>query len=236
MLKSLETGASREQGTIHAFLRSPRDAAVGDDADMNSSSRQTRAALVSSATSVLAEHGYSGATARRIATHASTNQALIFYHFGSVDGLLLAALDEVSARRMATFGETIEQATTIGALLEAVEHVIAEDTRGDDVAILVAMLDAGRGNPELARAVTDRLAPWQALTERALARALGAHPLGGFVPVHLVARVVMATVLGLELLEVTADPGAPQLRELIGRARALVGPFESRRSAAGAVP
>ncbi|MGW5242209.1 TetR/AcrR family transcriptional regulator [Monashia sp. NPDC004114] len=194
---------------------------------MNSSSRQTRTALIASARSVLAEHGYSGATARRIATHASTNQALVFYHFGSVDGLLLAALDDVSERRMATFGETIEQATTIGALLEAVNRVIAEDTRGDDVAILVAMLDAGRGNADLARAVAERLAPWQALTERALARALGAHPMGVLVPVPLVARVVMATVLGLELLEVTADPATPQLMELIGRARALVGPFDS---------
>ncbi|GAB3056661.1 TetR family transcriptional regulator [Intrasporangium mesophilum] len=201
---------------------------------MNSSSRQTRSALIASAASVLAEHGYSGATARRIATHASTNQALIFYHFGSVDGLLLAALDDVSERRMATFGETIQRATTIGALLEAVDHVIAEDTRGDDVAILVAMLDAGRGNADLARAVAERLAPWQALTERALARALGAHPMGVLVPVPLVARVVMATVLGLELLEVTADRAAPQLKELIGRVRALVGPFEFGNSRTGA--
>jgi AcrR family transcriptional regulator len=184
---------------------------------------------------VLAEHGYSGASARRIATHASTNQALIFYHFGSVDGLLLAALDEVSERRMATFGETIDQAATIDALLEALDRVIAEDTRGDDVAILVAMLDAARGNAELARAVAERLATWQALTERAVGRALGAHPLGALVPVPLVARVVMATVLGLELLEVTADPAAPQLTELIGRVRALLGPFESgSRPTAGA--
>jgi AcrR family transcriptional regulator len=203
---------------------------------MNSSSRQTRAALLASATSVLAEHGYAGATARRIAAHASTNQALIFYHFGSVDGLLLAALDEVSDRRMATVGETVERATTIGALLEAAEQVIAEDTRGDDVAVLVAMLDAGRGNPELGRAVAERLAPWQALTERALGRALGGHPLGAFVPVPLVARVVMATVLGLELLEVTTDPAAPQLKELLGRARALVGPFDSGSNAAAGGP
>jgi AcrR family transcriptional regulator len=203
---------------------------------MNSSSRQTRAALLASAATVLAEHGYSGATARRIAAHASTNQALIFYHFGSVDGLLLAALDAVSQRRMASFGETIEQATTIASLLDAVDQVITEDTRSDDLAILVAMLDGSRGNPDLAEAVAERLAPWQALTERALARALGGNALNALVPIPLVARVVMAGVLGLELLEVTTDRDARPLRELVSRVRALVGPFDTGKNAAGVTP
>ncbi len=40
------------------------------------------------------------------------NQALIFYHFGSVRNLLLAVLDLISERRMSEYGPAFEQART----------------------------------------------------------------------------------------------------------------------------
>ena len=43
--------------------------------------------------------GFAGASARAIAPRASFNQALIFYHFGSVRNPLLAVLDLISERR-----------------------------------------------------------------------------------------------------------------------------------------
>jgi AcrR family transcriptional regulator len=45
--------------------------------------------------------GFAGASAREIARRADCNQALVFYHFGSVTELLLAGLDDVSTRRLA---------------------------------------------------------------------------------------------------------------------------------------
>jgi AcrR family transcriptional regulator len=62
-----------------------------------------RAALVGAAIDALRETGYAGASAREIASRAGYSQALVFYHFGSVNELLLAALDEVSSRRMAVY-------------------------------------------------------------------------------------------------------------------------------------
>jgi AcrR family transcriptional regulator len=44
--------------------------------------------------------GFAGASAREIARRADCNQALVFYHFGSVTELLLAGLDD-STRRLA---------------------------------------------------------------------------------------------------------------------------------------
>ena len=55
-------------------------------------SADTRAALVAGAVQALGEVGFAGASAREIATRAGCNQALVFYHFGSVTELLLAAL------------------------------------------------------------------------------------------------------------------------------------------------
>src|SRR6266446_6183663 len=59
----------------------------------------TRQALIDAAIESLRFDGYAGASARAIAARAGSNQSLVFYHFGSVAELLLAALDEVSDRR-----------------------------------------------------------------------------------------------------------------------------------------
>ena len=49
----------------------------------------TRAVLIAAAIDTLREAGFAGASARRIAKRAGCNQALIFYHFGSVPGKAL---------------------------------------------------------------------------------------------------------------------------------------------------
>src|SRR5213078_627494 len=51
----------------------------------------TRQRLVDGAIETLRTHGLAGASARTIAATAGVNQALVFYHFGSVHELLEAA-------------------------------------------------------------------------------------------------------------------------------------------------
>src|ERR1700736_5345951 len=63
-------------------------------------SADTRQALIDAAIETLKSRGFAGTSARAIGKQAGCNQALVFYHFGSVVELLLAALDEVSARRL----------------------------------------------------------------------------------------------------------------------------------------
>ena len=63
----------------------------------SSRSTRTRRLLVDAAIETLKEEGFTRASARTIAERAGSNQGLIFYHFGSVANLLLAALDAVSA-------------------------------------------------------------------------------------------------------------------------------------------
>ena len=63
----------------------------------------TRARLVEAALQSLQEEGFAGTTARSIAARAGVNQALVFYHFGGVDGLLLAALDASATERLGRY-------------------------------------------------------------------------------------------------------------------------------------
>jgi AcrR family transcriptional regulator len=53
----------------------------------------TKLEIVEAAVETLKTAGFHGSSAREIARTGGFNQALIFYHFGTVRQLLLAALD-----------------------------------------------------------------------------------------------------------------------------------------------
>ena len=63
------------------------------------------------AVAALNEEGFAGASAREIARRAGCNQGLVFYHFGSVANLLLAALDEVSETRRRHYQAAVDGRT-----------------------------------------------------------------------------------------------------------------------------
>src|SRR5256885_430514 len=72
----------------------------------------TKLKIAEAALETLKANGFAGASARAIAHIGGFNQALIFYHFGSVQSALLAALDLISDRRLAEYGPAFEAATT----------------------------------------------------------------------------------------------------------------------------
>jgi AcrR family transcriptional regulator len=55
-------------------------------------SKVTRSRIIKAAAPIFAEHGYEGASIRRIVAKADVNQAAINYHFGSKEGLYRAVL------------------------------------------------------------------------------------------------------------------------------------------------
>ena len=71
--------------------------------------------------SALKEEGFAGASAREIARRAGCNQGLVFYHFGSVTNLLLAALDEVSETRRVHYQAAVDRADGVGELVDAAQ-------------------------------------------------------------------------------------------------------------------
>src|SRR3954471_10364952 len=100
----------------------------------------TRAALVSAAVDALREDGFGRASARNIAARAGCNQALVFYHFGSVADLLLAALDEVSAQRLDQYRDAVAEGTSIDELVPVAARVFREDLDKGYVTVLAEMI------------------------------------------------------------------------------------------------
>lgn len=179
----------------------------------------TRERLIAAAHDALREDGFAGASAREIARRAGCQQSQVFYYFGTVPDLLLAALDAVSARRLAAYEPLLAGDPGLPELIDAAGEVIATDLETGDVAVLAELISGARSVPGMSAQIAERLAPWQQFAERAARQALAAHPLGGFAPAGDLARLLVAGILGLELLA-TLDSDGEAVAGLVDRASA----------------
>jgi AcrR family transcriptional regulator len=169
----------------------------------------TRAALIEGAIGTLREAGFAGASARQIAQRAGCNQALVFYHFGSVNDLLLAALDDISARRLSAYRGLLEGAQTLSDLVEGARSVFVEDLDAGHLKVLVEMISGAQSAPGLGEQVAACLAPWREFAENAIRRVLASSPAAALLPAREVAHGAVAAILGLELLaSLDGDRGA----------------------------
>jgi AcrR family transcriptional regulator len=168
--------------------------------DATTSGEKTRQRIVEAALETLKREGFAGATSRAIAREGGFNQALIFYHFGSLDGLLLAALDHTSAERLQRYREAVEQADTAEDLAEVAASVYAEDRDRGHMTVVSQMVAGSVAKPELAQEVVARMEPWIELCEDALRKALATSPAADVVPLRDLAYAVVTFYLGLNLL------------------------------------
>ncbi len=180
----------------------------------------TRQALVEAAVDVLRHEGFAAATARTVAARAGCNQGLVFYYFGSVVDLLLAALDEVSGQRRRRYEEALAGVGGLGDLVDLAARIFAEDLESGDAALLVEMIAGATSTPGLGAAVKARLVPWTQFAAAALEPISGRSALAGLAGVGEVAHATVALYLGLELLSHLDGDTAPALA-LFERARRL---------------
>jgi AcrR family transcriptional regulator len=161
---------------------------------------KTRKRIVDAALKTLKNEGFAGATSRAVARAGGFNQALIFYHFGSVDGLLLAALDQTSEERLRRYRNAVDDAETAEELAEVAANVYAEDRDRGHMTVVSQMVAGSVARPELAREVVARMEPWIELCEDALRKALASSPAPDVVPLRDLAYAIVTFYLGLNLL------------------------------------
>lgn len=180
----------------------------------------TRAALIEAAIAVLRESGFASASARRIAQRAGCNQALVFYHFGSVNDLLVVALEEVSARRLAAYRELLDQTGTLADLIAAARTVFEADLDAGHVTVLTEMISGAQSVPGLGERVAACLAPWRDFAATAVRGVLAASPVAQLLPAEEAAHAVVAGILGLEMLA-SLDGDRAAALALFDRARVV---------------
>ncbi|WP_413760434.1 TetR/AcrR family transcriptional regulator [Streptomyces sp. MMBL 11-3] len=201
---------------------------------MSPSAQDTRLKLLDGALRTVVEQGIAKTSARSIATTAGVNQALIFYHFGSVDELLAAACMHGAEQRVARYREQFAALGSLTELLAFARTMHAEERAAGQVAVLGQLLAAAQTSPALAAATSAGLALWIEELETVLTRLLTATPLAAFADPAGLARATAASFIGIELYEGIDSPGAARaldsLEQLAVLAQALegLGPLSQR--------
>jgi AcrR family transcriptional regulator len=154
---------------------------------------ETRSRLMDGAIETLRRQGYAATSARSIAAAAGVNQALIFYHFGSVDELLAAACRQTVSAQAQLYAARLATATTVREVLAAGRML--------PLPPVVQLLSGARTHGVLAEVCGEAVARWTALTEEALQRLLRHTPLAEHCDLAGLARALTATAIGLELYD-----------------------------------
>lgn len=162
--------------------------------------RETKERILAAAFETLRRDGFAGATSRAIARSGGFNQALIFYHFGSVDGLLLAALDASSAARLERYRAALDEAGSTSDLLRMAGEIYREDREGGHTAVVAQLVSGSLARPDLAPAIVERMEPWISFCEDAIGRVIDGTPVAGLVPVRDLAYALMTFYLGVNLV------------------------------------
>ncbi len=159
----------------------------------------TRVKLLEGALRTLAEQGIAKTSARSVAAAAGVNQALVFYHFGSVDELLAAACRYGAEQRVALHRDRLAAVTTLAELVTCGRELHEQERAGGQVAFLAQLLAGAQTQPRLAPATAAGLDLWTAEIEKVLVRVLAGSPLGEFTDPLGLARAVAGSFVGLEL-------------------------------------
>ncbi|QES43898.1 MULTISPECIES: TetR/AcrR family transcriptional regulator [Streptomyces] len=189
-------------------------------------SLETRTKLLEGALRTLTEQGIAKTSARNIAATAGVNQALVFYHFGSVDELLAAACRHGTEQRVSRYRERLSGIDSLAGLLAFGREMHEEEREAGHVAVLGQLLAGSQTQPRLAVATAAGLALWIEEIEKVLTRVLSASPLGEFVDAVGLARAVGASFVGMELYEGVDAAGAERALDSLESLSLLVSAVE----------
>lgn len=183
--------------------------------------------IVGAALQTLKSNGFAGTSARSIANRGGFNQALIFYHFGSLHGLLLAALKESSEARLAAYRDSVAECETLEDLARVARGTYKEDVESGHVTVVSEMIAGSLTHPELRSPISEFMKPWLDFSESIVERFFGNSPFGELLPPRAVARAIVAFYMGMEQMSHIdgSDDGAEPLFEAGTQLAALLAPM-----------
>ncbi|HEX2052458.1 MAG TPA: TetR/AcrR family transcriptional regulator [Actinomycetota bacterium] len=160
----------------------------------------TKDRIIEAAFVTLKEEGFAGTSARAIARRGGFNQALIFYHFGTLNDLLLATLDKTSADRMSRYRDSMSRASTVDEKIQTATRLYREDLGSGHITVISEMVAGSLARPDLGPEVVARMEPWIAFTEGVISDLLAGSIFENAVNARTLAFAVVALYLGVDLL------------------------------------
>lgn len=174
-----------------------------------STAELARHRLTQAAFEVVRDQGWANASARNIAAQAGVSQALVFYHFGTVDDLVAAASDAAVAQAIADQEADFATAATLSDLLRIGRELSRRDRLSGNTAFMAQVMSAGQHNETLAQAATRAMSAWEGQLADELRRVLDGGILADVLDAGELAPLISTTFIGLELRE-GVGPGAAE--------------------------
>ncbi|MEV0178511.1 TetR/AcrR family transcriptional regulator [Streptomyces sp. NPDC050625] len=189
-------------------------------------SQETKTKLLEGALRTLTEQGIAKTSARTVAAAAGVNQALVFYHFGSVDELLAAACRYGAEKAVARYRGRLAAVTSLSELLAVGREIHEQERAGGHVALLGQLLAGAQTHEILRPATAAGLDLWITEIEQVLRRVLADTPFGEFTDPAGLARALAASFVGIELYEGVDETGAHAALAALEQLGALVAALE----------
>jgi len=164
--------------------------------------------------------GYADASARAIARVGGFNQALIFYHFGSVEDLLLASLQDFSERRLERYRDDLSGTRSLSTLVEVLTRLYEEDVKVGHIVAAQEIVAGCSSSTELGPRVVELLAPWMTFASELVQSLIQDTFLEGLVPEDEIGHAAVALYFGLETLA-HLDRNRSMVRALLDRSSQL---------------
>jgi AcrR family transcriptional regulator len=159
-----------------------------------------RARLIAATLETLERAGFAGATARAIAATGGFNQALIYYHFESLEELFAAALQAFSEQRIARYRAALAGLRGLTPLVETMTRLYEEDLHSGHLGAAQEIVAGSHSSEKLGQRVVELMEPWFAFAEEVVARLLDDSPFQELVPAKDLAYAFVALYFGVEML------------------------------------
>jgi AcrR family transcriptional regulator len=187
----------------------------------------TRRRIIDATIEAIRTKGTEGATARAIGAIGGFNQALIYYYFGSLNGLLVAALEATSDKRMARYLAEMDRIGSLEDLGRVGTELFREDADAGTVTVISELVSSSLTHPEMRAEVMAQLEPWVALIERLISRLTKGSAVESLLPARDVAWALVALYMGMEMLHhLDGDASrAQRLFEMFSRVAPLADSF-----------
>ena len=187
----------------------------------------TREALIDGALRTLRDRGFSGASARAIASAAGVNQALVFYHFGSLNGLLLAALDNTGEQRLERYRAAVAEARSLDELIGVAIRIYREDLEQGHMTVVAEMIAGSLADEYLRPEIIARANMWMEFVEETLRPYWDRSPFAQLASAKDIAFAVIAFYAGINLFSRLEDDHAQMNRlfDTAGKLGPLLAPL-----------
>jgi AcrR family transcriptional regulator len=151
-------------------------------------------ALLDAAERLLVEVGHAGITTRRLADEAGVNHGLVHYYFGSIENLLLRALERFTERLVERQRELYAaDVPFIEKWRTAMRYLLSEDVTYEKAWLELQAL--GWNDAGLRKRLAEVNAEWRAVLTDAFAQALREHEIG--IPLDALVSLVITFNIGI---------------------------------------